>query len=218
MLTEPAYHPAASWRGMYPKERIKTNTMDANTDLVFRNIMLVGAVIILPIVAYYRMRSNATKEKLDRRQEGVLLAIGIRLCGLLGAIGVIAFLINPANMSWASVAVPLWLRWVGVGIAMFGGCLWVYTFRHLGKNLTDAVVTRIKHSLVTSGPYRWVRHPFYVSFALLAIANALATANWFIAITMGTAFALLVIRTDREEARLIDRFGNAYQDYMRRVN
>jgi protein-S-isoprenylcysteine O-methyltransferase Ste14 len=192
--------------------------MPTEIDLMFRNVMLVGAVIIIPIVAYYRVLSNATKEKLDRRQEGVLLAIGIRLSGLLGAIGVIAFMINPANMSWASVAVPLWLRWVGVGIAMFGGCLWIHTFRHLGRNLTDTVVTRIKHSLVTSGPYRWVRHPFYVSLALLAIANSLATANWFIAITLSSTFALLVVRTDREEQRLIDRFGDAYRDYMHRVN
>ena len=39
--------------------------------------------------------------------------------------------------------------------------LLVWTFRCLGKNLTDTVVTRQEHTLVMQGPYRWVRHPFY---------------------------------------------------------
>ena len=47
-----------------------------------------------------------------------------------------------------------------------GGCLIVWAFRSLGPNLTDTVVTRRHHTLITRGPYRWVRHPFYDAVAL----------------------------------------------------
>jgi len=57
--------------------------------------------------------------------------------------------------------------------------LLVWMFRTLGRNLTDTVVTRKEHTLVTTGPYRWIRHPFYTSAGLLGVANSLAAANWF---------------------------------------
>jgi len=43
------------------------------------------------------------------------------------------------------------------------------------------------------------------------------TTNWFLALTGAVAIALLVIRTRTEERRLIERFGDAYTDYMQRT-
>jgi hypothetical protein len=40
---------------------------------------------------------------------------------------------------------------------------------------------------------RWVRHPFYVATALALLANSLVTANWFLALTGGLGFGLLVV-------------------------
>ena len=91
------------------------------------------------------------------------------------------------------------------------------TFRTLGKNLTDTVVTRTEHTLVTRGPYRWVRHPFYLATALAVVANSLVTANWFLALTGGISFGLLVLRTRIEEEKLIERFGEDYNEYMKRT-
>ena len=54
----------------------------------------------------------------------------------------------------------------------------IWTFRSLGRNITNTVVTRREHALITSGPpYRYVRHPFYVTTALAFAANSLTTAN-----------------------------------------
>ena len=99
-------------------------------------------------------------------------------------------------------------------IAMACGLL-VWTFRCLGKNLTDTVVTRQQHTLVVHGPYRWVRHPFYDSAALLMVAVSLIAANWFLLLTGGLAFGLLVVRTQTEEEKLLARFGEAYRAYMK---
>lgn len=108
-------------------------------------------------------------------------------------------------------------RWAGVFVGISGGLLLAVTFRTLGKNITDTVVTRAAHTLVTRGPYRWVRHSFYVATALAVLANSLVTANWFLALTGGLCFSLLVLRTRIEEEKLIERFGDNYKEYMKRT-
>ena len=87
------------------------------------------------------------------------------------------------------------------------------TLRSLGTNLTDTVVTRKSHTLVTRGPYRWVRHPFYIAMALFILAMGLLAANWFILISGAVVFILLGIRSATEEAHLLERFGEPYREY-----
>ena len=186
------------------------------TDNQFRYVLLAGLILVLPIGIYHRIKSR-TGEKLDRLQEGIFILISLRLLGLLGIIGLLAFIINPSWMAWSSVPLPQWLRWIGVALGVVAAVLLVWTFRTLGKNLTDTVVTRKEHTLVTTGPYRWVRHPFYVFFALAVLANSLVAANWFLFITGAAAFLLLVVRTRKEEAKLVERFGDAYHQYMSRT-
>ena len=90
-----------------------------------------------------------------------------------------------------------------------------WTLHSLGRNLTDTVVTRTNATLVTQGPYRWVRHPFYFTTALVMASVTLLTANWLIGITSVAILGMLAMRTPKEEQALIDRFGQDYIDYMR---
>jgi protein-S-isoprenylcysteine O-methyltransferase Ste14 len=132
-------------------------------------------------------------------------------------VGLIAFLINPDSMAWASFPLPNWARWSGAGLGLATGGLIVWTFRSLGHNLTDTVVTRRDATLITGGPYRWVRHPFYLAFALGVAGNTLITANAFLAIVGTVAFLVIVARTSIEEQKLIERFGGDYRGYMRQT-
>jgi protein-S-isoprenylcysteine O-methyltransferase Ste14 len=186
-------------------------------DGVFRVILLVGLVILVPVATYYRVRSQLTGEKLDRTQEGLFILLTLRPLGFAMMAGLIAFIVSPASMEWSSVPLPIWMRWIGVALGVVAGVLLTWTLRTLGKNLTDTVVTRKEHTLVTTGPYHWIRHPFYSSLALTVIANSLTAANWFLFITGALVFTLLVIRCAREEENLISRFGDRYRDYMDRT-
>jgi len=182
-------------------------------DQTFRIVLLVGMLVFLPIGIYHRVRSQASREKLDRRQEGLLILLTLRPLGLAMMAGLIAFIVSPASMAWSAVPLPVWLRWTGAVVGVLAGLLLAWTFRSLGANLTDTVVTRTKHTLVTSGPYRWIRHPLYTSVALATVANGLVAANWLVFVTGSLAFALLVIRCRTEEANLIARFGDEYLAY-----
>ena len=183
-------------------------------DQTFRIVLIIGALLFFPIAISYRVRSQATREPLDRRQEGRFILFTLRPVGIASMVALIAYMIDPSLMAWSSMDVPVWLRWTGVGIGALAGCLIVWAFRSLGPNLTDTVVTRRHHTLVTRGPYRWVRHPFYDAVALSVVGNSLTTANWFLLLTGAIAFLLIVVRTRIEEEKLVARFGDGYRLYM----
>ena len=185
------------------------------TESTFRAVLAVGFLAIIVIMLYHRLRSWESKEPLDRRQEGLFILATLRPIGLAMWLGVIAYLINPDWMAWSSVPLPPWLRWSGAGVLFLGVALLAWTLRNLGVNLTDTVVTRQAHTLITQGPYRWVRHPFYDALALFVVGFALITANWFILATGAVVFLLLAIRSQTEEALLSARFGEAYRSYQK---
>jgi protein-S-isoprenylcysteine O-methyltransferase Ste14 len=186
-------------------------------DLLFRPIVLAGFVSLLVIAGYRRIQSQSTGERLDRLQEGVFILVGLRLAGLILWSAVIAFMIDPAYMAWASMPLPIWLRWAGVAVCVTTLALLAWTLRDLGRNLTDTVVTRRAATLVTHGAYRWVRHPFYACMALIILGNALMAANWFMLAAGAVVLSLIVVRTKTEEEKLVARFGDAYRSYMERT-
>jgi protein-S-isoprenylcysteine O-methyltransferase Ste14 len=70
-------------------------------------------------------------------------------------------------------------------------------------------------SLVTSGPYHWIRHPIYAAFLLVMSAPLLISANWFIGFLWLGLTALEVMGRMRfEEGLMIETFGEQYQLYM----
>jgi protein-S-isoprenylcysteine O-methyltransferase Ste14 len=183
------------------------------SELTFRWVVIVIFFTTMPVMAFFRVRAHV-KEPLDRRQEGMFILLTLRPLGLALWLGVFAYMINPAWMAWSHVRLPDAIRWSGVAVWILSLSFLVWTLRNLGKNLTDTVVTRQAHSLVTSGPYRWVRHPFYDAVALFMLSIGLVSANWFILVAGAIAFTLLAIRTASEERNLLARFGEPYARYV----
>ena len=187
------------------------------TEAHFRGLLIAGFAAVMTVGLYHRLRSNASREKLDRWQEGPVILIGLRLAGAILWLAVFAYMIDPAWMAWSQVALPAWLRVAGAGLCAVCTVLMLWTLRSLGTNLTDTVVTRRNHTLITHGPYRWVRHPFYGCMVLLIVAISLLAANWFFVIAGAVVFSLIGIRTRTEEEHLAARFGDAYRSYMART-
>ena len=188
-----------------------------NLDDVFRPFVIIGFFGIIALAVPFRLKSQSTGESLDRTQEGIPMMIVLRLAGLAAWGGVIAFMINPASMAWGSVPLPAAVRWAGVALVALTAPLLIWTLRSLGPNLTDTVVTRQANTLVTQGPYRWVRHPFYDCMGLFVTATALMMASWFVLAAGVAGFSLLAIRSRIEEDKLRERFGEPYRDYQART-
>jgi protein-S-isoprenylcysteine O-methyltransferase Ste14 len=188
------------------------------TESMFRAIAIASLALCTPIGMYFRIKSQATGERLARREEGLPIMIGLRLGGAVSWGCLAAALCNPSWMSWSRVELPDWLRWIGapLGLVVVPALLF-WTFFSLGKNLTDTVVTRREHTLVTNGPYRWVRHPFYIVVFLWGLALSLLSANWLLAFCTIAAVTMLIIRSKVEEAKLEERFGDEYRAYVERT-
>lgn len=183
----------------------------------FRIALIVVIVLTMIVTAYHRLRAARSGEKISHREEGYLFAISLRLAGLTLWISTLGYLLFPRYFQFASLPLPEWLRWTGVVMGAHCSLLMYWTLSSLGKNLTDTVVTRAEAELVTRGPYRWVRHPFYVTAALLMASVTLLTANWLIGVNSLAVLSLLAIRTPKEEQLLVERFGQDYRDYMART-
>ena len=70
--------------------------------------------------------------------------------------------------------------------------------------------------MITSGPYRFVRHPGYTGAIALFIAIPLALASWWGLLPAAFATALLIVRTSWEDS-LLEAELSGYADYASRT-
>jgi len=186
------------------------------------NIYRILAALILftgmGISFYFRLKADRDSgEKISRKADGTFFMTIIRLGGLILWLSPLVYLLNPNWMAWSKIGLPEWVRWLGVGIGILCtlGIYWL--FSSIGTGITPTSATRKQHELVTKGPYRWVRHPLYSIGSSLFIAFGMMADNWFIALLGVLAFLGMAARTPKEEANLIEKFGDEYREYMKRT-
>lgn len=185
--------------------------------------ILLGVLwIALAAIRLYYIRLGGAFSKEERRtstwkREGAALpAIRLLMLPWLFAVGL--YFVAPGRLDAFQLDLPAWLRWLGAGVWLLSLVLLVWVHRALGRNFSGLLRTRADHELVTWGPYRWVRHPMYPTFLLLSIGMLLLTAHWVIGAPVFVGVALVMaLRTPREEAMMVERFGDDYRRYAARV-
>lgn len=184
----------------------------------FRIALIVVIGLTMAVTVYHRLQAASSGEKISHKEEGYVFAVILRLAGLALWTSTFGYLLFPASFRRVTLPLSLGVRWFGVALGVGCSLLMYWTLSSLGRNLTDTVVTRAEAHLITHGPYRWVRHPFYVTAGLLMLAVTLLTANWLIGTCSLLVLGLLAVRTPKEEQMLINRFGAQYQEYMAKTN
>lgn len=185
-------------------------------ETIFRILAAIVLFSGVGISSYYRRKADQeTGEKVSRSVDGNLMMNVIKLFGLLLWFSPLIYLLNPNWMAWSKIGLPDEIRWLGVGFGILcvAGIYWL--FSSIGSGITPTSATREQHTLVTSGPYRWVRHPLYILGSSLFLTFGMMADNWFIALLGILAFIAMAIRTPREEANLIAKFGDEYREYMK---
>ena len=185
---------------------------------IFRILAALILVTGMGISIYFRHKADRESgEKIPRKVDGTFFMTIIRIGGLILWLTPFVYLINPAWMVWSKIGLPEWVRWLGVilGVAAVLGIYWL--FSSIGSGITPTSATRKEHQLVTTGPYRWVRHPLYTIGSSLFLAFGTMADNWFIMVLGMLAFIGMASRTPKEEANLIEKFGDEYREYMQRT-
>lgn len=109
---------------------------------------------------------------------------------------------------------PLWTQWLGIALGGAGVILRIVAFRTLGTYYTRTLITVAGQGVVQRGPYRYIRHPGYLS-ALLIWVGAAAGSGFFLPplIELVLLVPVYMHRIRVEEKMLLKHFGSEYADY-----
>ncbi len=185
---------------------------------MFRWLILGILLTAIGTSGYFRRRARVDGGTIARREEGASLVALRAVVTLPLLAAIVTYVINPRWMAWSAFNAPDWLRLAGValGILSIPSVYWVLA--SLGKNVSETVLTKPNHELVTAGPYRWIRHPLYATGLTLLLAVGLMAAN--VVLLLFAVLAAILIRyvvIPREEAALERRFGDEYRRYTMRT-
>jgi len=172
-------------------------------------IWLIDAFWLI-LVAYLTVSAIGVKQDTQRHSlQSVGLMLAILAAFLLPYLPIFHFL------TFAPVD-PV-VSGVGVVLSAAGMVFLVWARRHLGRNWSQSVSTKEGHELVTSGPYRYVRHPMYAGGFLACVGSAIAGGGaWiFLLVILG---AILLSRVGAEDRLMAQQFPNEYPDYKQRTN
>jgi protein-S-isoprenylcysteine O-methyltransferase Ste14 len=106
----------------------------------------------------------------------------------------------------------------GCVVALAGVALVLWSRAELGSAWSFLPKADVDTGLVTTGPYRRVRHPIYLGLTLLATGSALAFGTWpaFVIVSCGIV-PTFAWRAQREEVQLSRTFGERFAGYRERT-
>ena len=96
---------------------------------------------------------------------------------------------------------------VGLGFA-------IWARRHLGGNWSGLVTLKEDHSLIQTGPYKYVRHPIYTGLLLAFVGSAVAIGEWRGILLVALALLAFVLKIRLEEVGMRKTFAE-YERYQR---
>ena len=106
-------------------------------------------------------------------------------------------------------------QWFGLFVMAAGSAFRQWALIHLGRFFSRTVQIESGHKVITSGPYRWIRHPAYTGMIMIYTGLSMALGTWLgaiLAFIIVTASLLYRIRV--EEATLLEALGVEYRQYI----
>ena len=80
-------------------------------------------------------------------------------------------------------------------------------------------VRPVTEKLVREGPYRWIRHPLYLSMIITIIGLAAGMrSQWGLIVVFIMFIPFTILRAKLEEAALLDKFGKEWEEYIEQTN
>src|SRR5687767_11404291 len=138
-------------------------------DTVSTHQLAVTLIVFMVIIrVYYWGVANAVAGQKSVREEGRLLLMVRMLLALPAFILMTTFMYAPDALPWDRIELPGSAVIVGAVLGVISLLFLSWVHRHLGRNFSTTLHIRDDHSLVTTGPYRFVRHPMYLAFILWA--------------------------------------------------
>jgi protein-S-isoprenylcysteine O-methyltransferase Ste14 len=175
--------------------------------------LVFWVIYVLAFWPEWRIVADARKgaKAPDSKDSG---SIGV----ILGLTWVALFIAFPVSFVGALSFPPRWklpLFVAGLLMIVLGGALRRYCFKTLGEYFTGDVKARADQPVISTGPYKYVRHPSYTGGMMMFIGIGLALGSWFgLALITVAIVAAYVYRVVVEERALLATIGEPYRSYM----
>lgn len=176
---------------------------------------MIYYVPILVALAVYATRMFEISRKRNTVPGKVQENLTLRLFVLVGTLmtfgSMLEYIFRGGGFSWLALG-------GGIACAIASFKLRWSAIAALGKFWSLHVEIRDNHEFVQSGPFQIVRHPTYFSMILELLAFGLICSAWWMLAVIPFLFVpALILRLRLEEPALVEKFGDAYRDYQRRV-
>ena len=119
--------------------------------------------------------------------------------------------VGELDVQWLPVRVS------GFVVSLYAAGMLLWAAATLGRFLVPQAVVLSDHDLVTSGPYRFVRHPAYSGDLALWLGAALGTTNAMLILLWPVSVFATYLQTRQEDALLAAKFGPAYESFAKRA-
>ena len=184
--------------------------MDIFTAIYFLAILM--QIIIRAPFDRKRRRGKVSQSRFTGQEKAILWLL------LVGGLVVPILYAATDWLDFANYSLPAWAGWLGVVLTALS--LFVFWRAHvdLGVNWSPTLEIHEKHTLITQGIYRLIRHPMYASQWILVLAQPLLLHNWIAGfINLVTFVPFYFLRVREEEKLMLEQFGDRYESYMQAV-
>jgi protein-S-isoprenylcysteine O-methyltransferase Ste14 len=133
---------------------------------------------------------------------------------------VAAFYLPPVEYLFFNFSLPrsLWLQIMGLFLVFFGSTLFVWARRTLGKFYSGHVSVVEGQPLIQDGPYRFIRHPAYAGYLLMALGIACGYSSVIgLIIILSILLPSAIYRIRVEDKLLAEYFGVQFDNYACRT-
>ena len=132
----------------------------------------------------------------------------------VGLILVVLLLVRAGVLKGHSAVSDPWLQGIGLAVFLLGLALAIWARVYLGRNWGMPMSQKADPELVTTGPYRSIRHPIYSGIILAMIGTTMAVSLYWLAavVLVGAYFAY---SATMEERFMAGRFPDSYPEYKR---
>ena len=183
-------------------------------DLTFKIIFIVLMVIAAIGRAPYAIKSKKIKVMVSKRKGFEIFLLSLSsLIMITPLVYVFTDWIDSFNFN-----LPLFVRIIGV--LGFAFAVFLHNWSHVALSVNWSPTLEIKKNqkLITTGPYKYVRHPMYAAFFIWAIFQGILLSNSLVLAVGIISIAIVYFsRVDAEEQMMIEQFGKQYREYMERT-
>jgi protein-S-isoprenylcysteine O-methyltransferase Ste14 len=137
---------------------------------------------------------------------------------IIQSFGFLSVILTLMCRYWRLLITPDLIQYLGLFLIPAGSVLREWAILRLGRFFSRTVQIESVHTLITDGPYRWIRHPAYTGMILIYLGIAFAIGTWLgVFVTAGLMLGATIYRISIEEKMLIEAIGHPYEEYMKRT-